>query len=118
MPGDDDLPTTEGRCEHVNPGQRRPRRKSQRRTYCPVCGQEQVARAEGEAAFCSRRCANAWQALVAVRAREGASVELAKRRHREFTAGATYAPVLSELLLKRWRAGDWTLAPESLLARL
>jgi hypothetical protein len=37
---------------------------------------------------------------------------------REYEAGQPFAPVLSELLLDRWRAGDWTVMPQDLLAWL
>ena len=105
------------------PGQSRPRPKFGRRSYCPICGEEQLERPVSEPAdvedpFCSRLCADAWLALVAVRLREEGSTELAARRRREFQDGDAHAPVLSELLLERWRAGDWTVPPESLLARL
>ena len=77
-----------------------------------------VELAEAEDPYCSHRCASAGRALVAVRAREEGSARLAERRQRELAGGETLAPPLSELLLQRWRAGDWAVPPETLLARL
>ncbi len=59
-----------------------------------------------------------WRALAALRGRESVNEVLARRRRLEFEAGQPLAPVLSELLLERWRAGDWTVMPQDLLAGL
>ena len=71
-----------------------------------------------EAALCNGRCAVAWQALAFLRTSESASERVATRRRLEWEGRQTHAPVLSELLLRRWRAGDWTVAPEHLLAQI
>jgi hypothetical protein len=64
------------------------------------------------------RCAAAWQALAAVRGWESASEALALRRRLESEADQPHAPTLSELLRKRWQAGDWTVEPDHVLSRL
>jgi hypothetical protein len=71
-----------------------------------------------EAALCTGRCALAWEALTSLRSSESASERVASRRRLEWAAQEGHAPVLSELLLVRWRAGDWTVEPEQLLALL
>jgi hypothetical protein len=101
----------------------RPRAHSQRHAHCPLCGEEQVAGlvseiGNAEDALCSDRCAAAWHALTVVRRCESLNEALATRRRLELGAGQQHAPTLSELLLERWRAGDWSVAPEDLLSRL
>ena len=101
----------------------RPRPRSQRHAHCPLCGEEQVERllseiGNAEDALCSDRCAAAWHALAVVRGCESVNEALETRRRLEWGAGQQHAPTLSELLLERWRAGDWTVAPEELLSRL
>ncbi len=101
----------------------RPRPGSQRHGHCPFCGEEQVERllseiGNAEDALCSDRCAAAWHALAVVRGCESVNEALETRRRLEWGAGQQHAPTLSELLLERWRAGDWTVAPEELLSRL
>ena len=100
----------------------RPRPSSQRHGHCPFCGEEQLDRLLSEIgnagdALCSARCAAAWRALAVVRGCESVNEALATRRRLEWGAGQQLAPTLSELVLGRWRAGDWTVAPEDLLSR-
>ena len=71
-----------------------------------------------EAALCAGRCADAWQTLVALRHCESESEPLAARRRTESETQGARAPALSELLLGRWRAGDWTVTPEDLIGQL
>ena len=101
----------------------RPRPSSKRHAHCPFCGEEQVDRllsetGNAEDALCSDRCAAAWRVLALVRGCESVSKALATRKRLEWGAGRQHAPTLSELLLERWRAGDWTVAPEELLGQL
>jgi len=96
---------------------------ARRRAFCPLCGQEQTDKLASEvatpdAALCAGRCAVAWRALVALRLCESASEEVAARRRSEWEARQPHASALSELLLRRWRGGDWTVAPEDLLGQL
>jgi hypothetical protein len=91
----------------------------ERHAYCPLCGEERADRllrevTSAEDALCPDLCAAAWQTLAALRGRESVNGVLAARRRLEFEAGQPFAPVLSELLLDRWRAGDWTVMPEDL----
>ena len=72
----------------------------------------EVTRAED--ALCADPCAAAWQTLVALRGLESVNEVLAARRRLEYEAGQPLAPVLSEVLLDRWRAGDWTVTPQDL----
>ena len=95
---------------------------ARRRAFCPFCG-EQTDKLLGEiasadAALCAGRCAAAWQALTALRLCEAASEEVAARRRSEWETQQPHASTLSELLLLRWRGGDWAVAPEDLLKRL
>jgi len=95
------------------------RRHLERRAYCPLCGEERADRllrdvASAEDALCPDPCAAAWQTLLALRGRESLNQVLATRRRLEYEAGQPLAPVLSELLLERWRAGDWTVMPQDL----
>lgn len=107
----------------TGPGHAAPaRRPTGRLAFCPVCGCQteklvsEVARPDD--ALCGVRCAAAWCALRILRTSESESVTIADRRRGETEAREPHAPALSELLLGRWRAGDWTVAPEALLARL
>jgi hypothetical protein len=99
------------------------RRRSYANAYCPLCGAEQLDRpvvdvGRPEAGLCQGRCAAAWEALAVLRTRESGNESLATRRQLRFEAHQTQATSLSELLLERWRAGDWTVAPEDLLEQL
>jgi hypothetical protein len=95
---------------------------ARRRAFCPLCGEQtdKLASevASPDAAVCAGRCAVAWRALVALRLCESASEEVAARRRSEWEAREPHASALSELLLRRWRDGDWTVAPEDLLGQL
>jgi hypothetical protein len=99
------------------------RRRRYANAYCPLCGAEQLDRrlaklANREAALCLGRCATAWQALGVLRTWESGNEALATRRQLQWEADRTQAASLSELLLERWRAGDWTVVPEDLLRQL
>ena len=94
-----------------------------RSAYCPVCGGESAGRVEGgpesaEAAVCSDRCAAAFEALALLRTRESESEALEGRRREEWVTRQPHTRVLSELLLQRWRAGDWAVEPGRVLGRL
>lgn len=94
-----------------------------RRAYCPLCGQERTDILAGalrvaEDAVCPGRCLTAWRALAALRLRESVSVRVSTRRRSEYEAGRPHAPALSDLLLRRWRGGDWSVAPEQLLRQV
>jgi hypothetical protein len=98
-------------------------RAAARHAYCPLCGREQVEQPVSdlrklEDALCPGRCGVAWRALVALRVRESASGRVAARRRTEYENQQPHVPSLSELLLMRWRAGDWAVAPEDLLAQI
>jgi hypothetical protein len=71
-----------------------------------------------EDALCPGRCRVAWSALAALRRRESSSRRLAARRQSEYANHEPHLPTLSELLLMRWRAGDWSVVPEDLLAEI
>lgn len=98
-------------------------RQSQRRcAFCPLCGREQrdkLASQIGspEAALCLGRCTVGWQVLAALRLCESASDLIAARRRTEWGTRESQTPTLSEVLLGRWRAGDWAVAPEDLVGR-
>jgi len=100
------------------------RRGSARHVHCPLCGDEQLDRplsevAPGaESALCSPRCIAGWHALAAVRDAESASDAVATRKRLELETGRRPAPTLSQFLLERWRAGDWTVVPEDILTQL
>ena len=99
------------------------RRRSYANAYCPICGAEQLSRpraevASPEAGLCRGRCTSAWKALAILRARESGNEALATRRQLRSEAHQTQATSLSELLLERWRAGDWRIAPADLLEQL
>src|SRR5690348_12927093 len=97
---------------------------SRRMVFCPVCGDESPGRIAGApasaevAALCSDRCAAAFEALALLRRRESESEALEDRRRREWALHQPPTRVLSELLLQRWRAGDWTVEPGRILSRL
>jgi hypothetical protein len=102
---------------------RRVRSASGRRAFCPFCGQVQTDKllsdvGDPEAALCAGRCAAAWQVLSALRRTESASEPIADRRRVEWETQQPHASTLSELLLGRWRAGDWAVAPEDLLGKV
>jgi hypothetical protein len=91
--------------------------------YCPICGDESLGRTadplgSAEAAVCSDRCSAAFEALSLLRRRESESAALADRRRQEWETRQPHTSVLSELLLQRWRAGDWAVEPDKVLARL
>jgi|SRR5439155_18923428 len=95
------------------------RRHRGRHAYCPLCGEERADRllrdvTRAEDALCPDPCAAAWQTLAALRGRESLNPVLATRRRLEHETGQAHAPVLSDLLLERWRAGDWTVTPQDL----
>jgi hypothetical protein len=99
------------------------RRRRYVNPYCPLCGAERLDRllaevADAEGGLCPGRCATAWQALAVLRTRESGNEALATRRQLQWEAHETQATSLSELLLERWRAGDWTVVPEDLLGQL
>lgn len=91
-----------------------------RHAYCPLCGE---ARAEirassvrdAEAALCPERCLAAWHALEALREHEATSERVVARRRVEYESGEPHRPPLSQLLLERWRLGDWTVGPDQVL---
>lgn len=94
-----------------------------RHAYCPLCGQARIEiRANAvravEAALCPGRCLIAWQALAALREQESISERVAARRRLEYESGQAHPPALSELLLDRWREGDWTIPPEQVLRQM
>ena len=93
---------------------------NRRHAFCPLCGKPRVEMLASdvrrvEDALCAGRCDTAWRALAVLRLRESSSVSIATRRRVEYESQEAHAPALSELLLLRWRAGDWTVEPESLL---
>jgi hypothetical protein len=53
-----------------------------------------------------------------LRSCESGSEHLAARRRLEYETQQPHTSTLSELLLGRWRAGDWTITPETLLEQL
>ena len=96
---------------------------SVRLAFCPVCGGEQTGKpasqvASPEAALCTGRCTAAWHVLIALRQCESTSAVLAHRRRNETETRQDHAPTLSQLLLERWRAGDWAVQPEDLIEQL
>jgi len=96
---------------------------ARRRPFCPLCGCEQADKLVSdvrspEGALCDDRCAVAWRVLVALRASESTSERIAVRRRSEYETAQPHTSTLSELLLGRWRAGDWAVAPEDLLKQL
>src|SRR5689334_684510 len=86
---------------------------NRRHAYCPLCGQPRAEMLASdvrhvEDALCPGRCDTAWRALEALRSRESSSARIATRRRLEYESQQVHQPALSELLLLRWRAGDWT----------
>ena len=69
-------------------------------------------------ALCPGRCTTGWEALTILRLRESDNAQLAARRRDEYEGQLPRAPSLSELLLFRWRAGDWGVEPEQLLEQI
>ena len=99
------------------------RKHPERHAHCPLCGEERADQllrdlTSAEDALCPHPCAAAWRTLAALRRRESVNEALASRRRLEYEAGQPFAPLFSDLLLDRWRAGDWTVMPQDLLARL
>jgi hypothetical protein len=91
-----------------------------RHAYCPLCGEARAgirasAVRDAEAAICSERCLAAWQALEALREHEATSERCVARRRLEYESGEPHRPALSQLLLERWRVGDWTFGPDQVL---
>jgi hypothetical protein len=96
-------------------------RSSPRRAFCPLCGCVRTTVLASdvrtiEDALCPGRCAVGWQALEALRRHESANERVATRRRSEYESGTPHPSALSELLLVRWRAGDWTVVPEDVLS--
>ena len=69
-------------------------------------------------ALCPGRCAAGWEALVMLRRRESDSEEITARRRDEYEEQRPHLTALSEILLFRWRAGDWEVEPERLLEQM
>jgi hypothetical protein len=100
-----------------------PVRSTARHAYCPLCGYARIGIPVSdvrsvEDALCPGRCAAAWHALAALRLRESADERVAERRRSEYENGRPHPSALSEILLLRWRSGDWTVAPEDLLLQV
>ena len=53
-----------------------------------------------------------------LRSRESNSEQLATRRRDEYEGQLPHTMALSELLLLRWRAGDWGVEPAQLLEQI
>jgi hypothetical protein len=53
-----------------------------------------------------------------LRLRESGSEQVAARRRDEYEAQRPHLMALSELLLLRWRAGDWGVDPAQLLEQI
>ncbi len=91
-----------------------------RLAYCPLCGEARAgisanAVRDAEAALCPERCLAAWQALEVLREHEATSERVVARRRLEYESGEPHRIPLSQLLLSRWRVGDWTVAPDQVL---
>jgi len=116
-------PAEQGRVAGAPSPSGTPVGSNRRYAYCPLCG---LSRAEMlasavrsvEDALCPGRCGTAWRALVALRLRESSSTRVATRKRLESDSQQPRLPALSELLLLRWRAGDWTVAPEQVLMQV
>lgn len=113
-------PIEQGRTAGVPSPSATPVGSNRRHAYCPLCGQPRAEMLASdvrqvEEAVCPGRCEMAWRALAALRSRESSSVRIATRRQVEYESQQAHQPALSELLLVRWRAGDWTVSPERLL---
>src|SRR4051794_13791962 len=97
-----------------------PKPNPKRKAFCPVCGNESLGRSAGgpespETAVCSDRCGAAFEALALLRSRESESEVLEGRRRQEWATHQPQTRLLSELLLQRWRAGDWAVEPDKVL---
>jgi hypothetical protein len=57
-------------------------------------------------------------AVVLLREQESISIQVAVRRRAEYEHGLEHPPALSDIMLKRWRAGDWTISPNHVLTQL
>jgi hypothetical protein len=66
----------------------------------------------------AQSCIAGWQALAILRDLESKNQAVAARRRLELDEGRLHAALLSELLSRRWRVGDWGLEPRDVLARL
>ncbi len=117
------VPVGQARVAAVPSPPAMPVASNRRHAYCPVCGQprsemraSEVRRVED--ALCSGRCDTAWHALEALRLRESLSTRVVNRRRAEYESRQPHPPALSELLLLRWRSGDWTVAPEHVLMQV
>lgn len=91
--------------------------------YCPLCGKPNVGQPVRqmlgvEDALCSERCLAAWQVIAILRGLESKNTAVSTRRRLERDEGRLHAALLSELLVERWRAGDWGLEPRDVLVRL
>jgi hypothetical protein len=71
-----------------------------------------------EDALCPGPCETAWRAVTALRLSESSNTRIATRKRIEYESQQPHPPALSELLLLRWRAGDWTVTPEHVLMQL
>ena len=118
-------PTNDERALLDRPGSTpsRVRHASARRAFCPLCGRVQSDKlvsdvSDLETALCAGRCAAAWRVLTALRLSESTSEPIADRRRLEWETQQPHTSTLSELLLGRWRAGDWAVMPEDLLGQL
>jgi len=69
-------------------------------------------------ALCPGRCTTGWEALTMLRLRESDSELVAARRRDEYEGQRPHMMALSELLLLRWRAGDWAVEPEQVLEQI
>jgi len=88
--------------------------------YCALCGTAtdwQEARPR-DPNSCGTQCSAALAAVDLLRKRETESVRVAARRRAENERGVEHSPALSEIMLKRWRAGDWTINPDRILVQL
>ena len=88
--------------------------------YCALCGTETTSQGASalDRAACGSRCATALEAIVLLRKQESISAQVAVRRQAEYEQGLEHPPALSEIMLKRWRAGDWTISPDHVLQQL
>jgi hypothetical protein len=98
-------------------------RSTHRHAYCPLCGQPRTETLIKEVrepvdALCPGRCTIAWHVVEALRLRESASERVTARRKSEYENRQPHLAALSELLLRRWRTGDWTVPPERLLRHI
>ena len=117
------VPVAQGRVAGVPPPSATLVGSNRRNAYCPLCGQPRVEMLASdvrrvEDALCPGRCDTAWRALAALRLRESSSTRISSRKRIEYESQQPHPPVLSELLLLRWRAGAWAVAPEHVLAQV